>query len=693
MRHLLSLRVRMRPLACAVAFTGVLALWPADTALAATVTVTTAADEDAANGVCSLREALIAAESNAAHNGCSAGSADPTVDRIAFAIPPLDGTIKTITVSGSDLPPLDGFVHVDGYSQSGAVVGLPPFVSDRLKIEIVGEGAVGTRLRGLFVTGEEVVVEGLAIGNFQTGIEVLDAASPPENVEIAGNFIGFAANGVTARGNGGPAGAGLGIVVRPGSSFVRIGSNRTGEGETPNPNVIGNNPEVGVLLEGSDVVTDDVIVSVNYIGVDATGGACAPNGTGVLTVASVVADVLENVIACNATFGVHTQSAAGDITGIAISSNLIGRFLAPFPSPDPIGGPAPNGSDGVRVFGTSNVELGTNTIHHNGGAGIAVLPGPGGVLPYGVTIAASSLHLNGGLGVDLGNDGLDSNDVGDADDGPNRRQNRPTIANAEIDGSNELVAGGTLATVAGEDFLLDYYASTITCGQGAEAETFLGGETVTTDGSGNASWSVSFGLGSYPSGTQSFSVTATRDAAPRDTSEIECFTVGEEPPPGTSVEEFSVTSYTVSETAGTVTLFVTRIGDVSSSAQLLWTTADGSASAGEDYQADSGDLSWSAGDGSTRQIVVDILDDGAPEAAESFTVLLGNVPPMAILRESPLGVTTITSPVLGDADTATVTIVDDDGVSAPSEIPTLGTWSLLILAAGLGLVAARRLRI
>jgi CSLREA domain-containing protein len=684
----------MRPLFFVVASSIALAAAQADTLRAATITVTTATDENVANAVCSLREALIAAASNAAHNGCPAGSADPTVDRIAFAIPPLDGTVKTITVSEADLPPLDGFVHVDGYSQFGAVVGLPLFITDRLKIEIVGEGAVGTRQRGLLITGDEVVVEGLAIGNFQTGIEVSDAASPPENVEIAGNFIGFAADGVTARGNGNPAGGGLGILVGPGSSFVAIGPNHDPNDEIPdipNPNVIGNNPAVGVMLEGSDLVTDDVGVSGNYIGVDATGGACAPNGIGVLISGSVVVTVIDNVISCNTSFGINTQSAAEHITGIAISSNLIGRFLVSFPSPDP-GGPAPNGSDGVRVFGTSNVELGSNTIHHNGGAGIAVVTGPGGVLPHGVSIAESSLHLNAGLGIDLGDDGPDTNDAGDADDGPNRRQNRPTIASAEIDGSDQLVASGTLATVASELFYLDYYANSITCGQGAEAETSLGSDAVVTDGSGNGSWSVSLGPGSYPPGTQSFSLTATRDAAPRDTSEIECFTIGEEPPPGTSEEEFSVTSYTVSETAGTVTLFVTRIGDVSSAQQIEWATADGTAAAGEDYQADSGSLTWGAGDGSTRQIVVDILDDAAPEPSESFTVELSQAP-AAVLRGSPLGVTRIASPVLGDEVTATVTIVDDDGVTATSAVPTLGTWSLLLLAAGLGLVAARRLRI
>ena len=53
-----------------------------------------------------------------------------------------------------------------------------------------------------------------------------------------------------------------------------------------------------------------------------------------------------------------------------------------------------------------------------------------------------------------------------------------------------------------------------------------------------------------------------------------------------------------------------------------WSTADGGAHAGSDYVASSGTASFGAGDGAAKTIDVPILDDGAEEAPESFTVAL-----------------------------------------------------------------------
>lgn len=55
--------------------------WLPAAAGAATITVDTAADLDAADGLCSLREAIVAANSDAAYNGCPAGAG---ADRIVF---------------------------------------------------------------------------------------------------------------------------------------------------------------------------------------------------------------------------------------------------------------------------------------------------------------------------------------------------------------------------------------------------------------------------------------------------------------------------------------------------------------------------------------------------------------------------------------------------------------------------------
>jgi CSLREA domain-containing protein len=68
---------------------------------AATFTVNTIADELNADGDCSLREAIEAANTNAAADACAAGDAAPTVDVINFSV------IGTITLTSGQLTVAD----------------------------------------------------------------------------------------------------------------------------------------------------------------------------------------------------------------------------------------------------------------------------------------------------------------------------------------------------------------------------------------------------------------------------------------------------------------------------------------------------------------------------------------------------------------------------------------------------------
>jgi CSLREA domain-containing protein len=82
-----------------------LALLPAF-AGATTLTVTTVADADAVDGACSLREAILAANGDAAQNECPAGSG---ADRIVFALA-LPATIAL----ASDLPTITSTLKIQG---------------------------------------------------------------------------------------------------------------------------------------------------------------------------------------------------------------------------------------------------------------------------------------------------------------------------------------------------------------------------------------------------------------------------------------------------------------------------------------------------------------------------------------------------------------------------------------------------
>lgn len=129
--------------------------------------------------------------------------------------------------------------------------------------------------------------------------------------------------------------------------------------------------------------------------------------------------------------------------------------------------------------------------------------------------------------------------------------------------------------------------------------------------------------------------------------------------PATVGLSFAARKYTVAENAGTIILSVTRdAANAVDAASVSYATSNGSAMSGTDYVAQSGSLSWSAGDSTTRSIVVPIVNDSVAEATESFSVTLSNA------AGNSLGATPV----------ATVTILDDDEIFPPLVIPA--GWSI-----------------
>src|SRR5689334_3345669 len=116
---------------------------------------------------------------------------------------------------------------------------------------------------------------------------------------------------------------------------------------------------------------------------------------------------------------------------------------------------------------------------------------------------------------------------------------------------------------------------------------------------------------------------------------------------------FAQSSYEVAENVSTraVTLTVNRIGPATMAATATWATANGTATAGQDFGTQNsalqrtGTLSWLAGDALPKTITIPILNDTlGGEGDETFTVTL----------------TPSQGYVLGPVPTATVTIHDDD---------------------------------
>lgn len=133
--------------------------------------------------------------------------------------------------------------------------------------------------------------------------------------------------------------------------------------------------------------------------------------------------------------------------------------------------------------------------------------------------------------------------------------------------------------------------------------------------------------------------------------------------PGTL--QFAAATYSLNESAGSVSITVTRSGNAAGVVSVNYATADGSALSGSDYTAASGVLTWANGSIGNRTITVAIINDADVEGNETFTLTLSNP----------------TGAVLGGNTATTVTIVDNDSASTPPPspppvVPSVGVSSL-----------------
>ncbi len=112
---------------------------------------------------------------------------------------------------------------------------------------------------------------------------------------------------------------------------------------------------------------------------------------------------------------------------------------------------------------------------------------------------------------------------------------------------------------------------------------------------------------------------------------------------GCSTLQLGAATYRVSEGAAVASVIVRRVGSLAGRATVAYTTSDGSARSGDDYQARSGIVVFASGQ-AARTITVPIVHDTLDEADETFSLALADA------QDAQLG-------TLADA---TVTIVDDD---------------------------------
>lgn len=275
-------------------------------------------------------------------------------------------------------------------------------------------------------------------------------------------------------------------------------------------------------LSGILIQADNCIIQGNFIGTDATGTSTLANGeTGVFingqgNLIGGTALTARNVISGNGSFGIAMNSV------VASNNTIQGNFIGTDVSGTVALG---NAGGGVGAFGgtSSNTIGGTapgaaNTIANNAGSGVNIFGGANNA------VLGNSIFSNGGLGIDLIDDGgVTPNDVCDGDAGANALQNFPVLTSANSGGGNTTIVGTLDSTIA-TTFRIEFFSNPNCDASGnGEGQTFIGATTVNTPLSGcvvaiNSAFPVAVPVGSV--------ITATATDPLNNTSEFsQCVTV------------------------------------------------------------------------------------------------------------------------------------------------------------------------
>jgi parallel beta-helix repeat protein len=393
------------------------------------------------------------------------------------------GGPQTINVSGAALPTITQAVILDAAATQEGFSGTPI-------VELNGAAVSGSD--GLTITAGGSTVRGFAINRFHEGIVLSGGGGNT----IAGNYLGTDLTGSIDRGNQ------YGVRIASSGNFIG--------GLTPaDRNVVSGNDIDGIWVSGAS----DNLIRGNYIGLDASGsfalgnnedGVWLDGSSGNTVGGTTVAE--RNIISGNGWSGIDVSSGG---SGNVIQGNHIGI--------NAFGGALGNLNDGVRIRDGIGHQVGGtatgagNLIAHNFLRGVAIDAGSGH------SVLGNSIYSNGGIGIDLGNDGTTFNDPGDVDLGANLSMNFPVLYSA-------VVSGGTV-TVTGEarpGARVQFFEAAPDPSGAGEGQTFLfeaivSGVTPGTSDPTARQFSFTFAAGPVVIGS---ALTATATDAANNTSEF-----------------------------------------------------------------------------------------------------------------------------------------------------------------------------
>ncbi|MDA8159333.1 MAG: Ig-like domain-containing protein, partial [Desulfobacteraceae bacterium] len=141
--------------------------------------------------------------------------------------------------------------------------------------------------------------------------------------------------------------------------------------------------------------------------------------------------------------------------------------------------------------------------------------------------------------------------------------------------------------------------------------------TVTGAMSGTGTCTATLSGATYPTGGSTVNVTSSNSPAINVTG----YRITD-PSTNQGVFGFSAATYSVQETAGTVSITVNRTTGNMGAASVNYTTSDGTGVAGANYTATSGTLNWAAGDMSAKVFTIPIINDNVANGNMTVNITL-----------------------------------------------------------------------
>jgi Bacterial Ig-like domain (group 3)/RTX calcium-binding nonapeptide repeat (4 copies)/MBG domain len=370
---------------------------------------------------------------------------------------------------------VDGITGCNGSTIQGNLIGTDVSGTAALANTSYGIGSVSNCLIGGMTSAARNVIS----GNRDAGIGPNEVGNT-----IEGNYLGTDITGEVGLGGNDLAelyGVSNSTIV---NNLISTGSSigvRSPQSDAFQGNLIGTN------MEGTGTIGNVYGLFLDSGSLNNTIGGTSP-GQG-------------NVIAGNI-YGINFtgpyQGPATDYHTV-IEGNLIGTTAD---------GSAPLGnSTGIYIAGdVTGVTIGgtapgSGNVVADNGTGILLRDDVPTFDAFGVSILGNSIYGNTGLGINLVD--FVPNELGN---GPNGFQNFPVLNTAGAGATSTVI--GTFNSTAGDTFRIEFFASPTGAPSGyGQGQRYLGYTTVTTDGSGNASFNVS-GLAASSAG-EAITATAT----------------------------------------------------------------------------------------------------------------------------------------------------------------------------------------